>query len=355
MDHRNVHHIGKIPALARTGESASYFLCNFVFKHKARNSRASICLQPWLLVEQDAQVRPSTIMQYDPANLSHVSYSRTSADWTNPIWLRKITRGRANPHVLSLQLIHPAIVWIHDGKPMQPSCNAPGCLAELAKATKIDVLIDDNFLHPDWKALFLRFVAHTAEFDSFGVEYNRTHTQADWRFFAPIEIEGGKEDRYCDDAAPPPYADNQASKKRPAQAISPRSPLSPAPKRIFVGQEKISFDRGSTTEPNTPTTIDESPHPNPRLIDPPARSPTPTPTPSPTHLQHALVHCIRNLPTSVLVNFISTMLTAPTILEMITSSIAPDVLSTLNDQVDDCVAEAHVKLREDIDDRICRT
>jgi len=82
-------------------------------------------------------------------------------------------------------------------------------LRKIAQATKIDVLLDYNWLHTANRALLDRLIQHPEELAGLAEDdkYIKQHRRADWTVFSPIHEED-----------PPPYAYAYASHKRSRQS-----------------------------------------------------------------------------------------------------------------------------------------
>ena len=211
-----------IPVLAYpVSDIASQWSCSLLVKHSDPRMQATISLQSTIPIHGFEDKQTFTLV-YDADNLVPGETSLEDTNMSLPqTQQRKIARqGAPRMKTLCLGLKKPCPVWC----PLSSGTIAPKHgfdspfhqLVTLARATKIHVVLDYNWLHRDKQTRFERLVGHPEELIGFTVDnYASRFRQADWTVFSPIK-----------DAAsePPPSYTNIASEysgnsigKRPRQ------------------------------------------------------------------------------------------------------------------------------------------
>ncbi|PSN59691.1 hypothetical protein BS50DRAFT_594347 [Corynespora cassiicola Philippines] len=119
-------------------------------------------------------------------------------------------------------------------------------LVKLAKATRIHILFDHNWIHRDQYPRFESLISHPEGFTGFshGKFISKPHTLVDWAAFGPAEDEPD---------APPSYTD--ASNKRARQISTSPTPKSPPSKRLLLSPvpEFVSSPTEKATTASTPS------------------------------------------------------------------------------------------------------
>lgn len=250
------HHVfrkGGIPALASSLDAVTSFSCrcSLSVKVDVPGKRATLSLHlkvPLHGFETDQNI----VLVYDADNLMP---GETTVSCVNlsPPQVQQIARHEgSNLRLLRFVLEEPCTVLYprsSDGiSPKNASDTQFQQLVNLAKATKLYIVFDYAWVHPNKSAQFLTLI-ETTGFIGFARENNRVH-EADWTIFAPGET--------AYDDTPPSYED--ASLKRARQSRS-SSPEVVAVKRRLL-ESALKIEPPSPTEKATTTTAS----PSPRLL-----------------------------------------------------------------------------------------
>lgn len=184
--------------------------------------QATICLRSSLFIHgfKDAQ---TFILQYDADNFVPGPLSLDAALITLPqTQLKKVVRN-GNPQIrtLSLALKKVCPIWCPRSSvsptPEHGFETSFDQIVDLAKATKLDILFDYNWLHRDAHSLFHQLIEHSNKLSGFPVHkhYNKLYRCVDWSVFKIRDTDAHAEaDATTEDEEPPPvYA--EASSKRP--------------------------------------------------------------------------------------------------------------------------------------------
>ncbi|KAH6644877.1 hypothetical protein C7974DRAFT_29445 [Boeremia exigua] len=254
---------GGIPALAypRTDPALPVSLSLIIKCHDHR-AQVTLCLQSAVPVQGSDQ---TVILQYDADNIVPGAISVGPAAIPLPQDRLDALARAGNPQMrtLSLKLKKTCPVWLQS-TPLtpRPGSEAPfHQLAKLARATEVEILFDNNWLHRGVTAGFQRLVGHPEELTGFPVDQHYRQQQyklVDWRAFniadtrdVTATVEG---------ELPPAYA--EGSNKRPRHVATP-TPSSPPPKRVllspFAGVHASPTERDSTS-PTPPNSTIPSPH-----------------------------------------------------------------------------------------------
>ncbi|KAJ4344384.1 uncharacterized protein N0V89_012124 [Didymosphaeria variabile] len=281
---------GGVPALAfpASEDASSSCLCTLIVKVNEPTRQATIKLQVGVPVQGfDTEQRITLV--YDADNFKPGTTTVSNAT-VSPSQTEQIARSRGGIKLWSLGLVlkHPCVVLYPPSSgniaPKYASDTRFQQLMVLAKATRLNIVFDSAWLHPD-KAAQFRCLTDKLELTGFPRNYTKIVREADWTIFSPVE------------AAPPesPPSYDEVSLKRPRQSRT-SSLQAPTPKRILL-DDGTEFDPGTPTEKATTEAAS-----NPRLL--PSSPPT-----GPVYVQDAVENAVAKLLPDALQSILPGMLT----------------------------------------------
>ena len=253
---------GGIPVLVSLASDISLPLpCSFVAKHSAAQQQATLSLQFRISIRGFDEEQPVTLLYHADNLFANATALKTAIVSLPQALLDQVARNKGtNMRILSLQLKAPCVVRCPTSVETIAPHKAPdmrfGQVLGIARATRIYILLDHNWLHPLKIARFRQIVTNPEPLSPF-IENNKLR-HADWTIFDDTSATVLPP---C--LSPPPlYERNISSNKRPRQSVSP--PTSPLPKRVLLSPAR--FLQLSPTEKATTTTASPSPRPH-RLPD----------------------------------------------------------------------------------------
>jgi hypothetical protein len=211
-----------VPVLAyTTSDGALQWPCFLVVKHSEARMQATISLQSSIPIHGFDEEQNFTFV-YNADNLVPGQISLNHSAMALPQARHGEIARQGNPQLktLSLTLKKPCPVWC----PSSSGSIAPKGgfdssfrqFVELARATRIHILFDYNWLHRNKQARLQRLISHPEELTAFTIDnYANRFRQADWSTFSPIQDEVSE--------VPPPYngapdrSFREAVNKRPRQ------------------------------------------------------------------------------------------------------------------------------------------
>lgn len=217
------------PALAYHKCDITPVSLSLVFLYSELRAQTTLCLQSSMSLEGfDHEQR--VILQYDADNIIPGTVSLGPATIPLPQNRLDALARAGNPQIRTLSLILKSAcpVWC---MPLSGSLVARsgyekdfGHLANLAKATEINVLFDYNWLHREVHSSLQRLVEHTDELRGFPVHQRyrqQRYRKVDWNIFDTKGADAFADvDATTEDEEPPPvYA--EASSKRPRHGKHP--------------------------------------------------------------------------------------------------------------------------------------
>ncbi|KAF1972074.1 hypothetical protein BU23DRAFT_469093 [Bimuria novae-zelandiae CBS 107.79] len=248
---------GGIPVLASLAPDISLPIsCALDAKHSEAQQQAAIVLHFRMSISGFDDEQPVALL-YHADNLFDSGPALQPAAVSLPqALLDQITRNKGDLRILALNLKTPSVVRCPRSTGTIAPQKVPDMrfrqLVGLAKATRLYILFDYEWLHPARASRFLQIVSRPASLSAFTAEDHASVPlqQADWTVFSP-------DTDATSEAPPPAYADS-FNKRHRSPTSSPRSP---PPKRVLLSPAPI-FPL-SPTEKATPTTVSPSLSPRP--------------------------------------------------------------------------------------------
>ncbi|KAF2818445.1 hypothetical protein CC86DRAFT_157593 [Ophiobolus disseminans] len=297
--------VGKrgIPAMAYpaiyTSSPMSLFL---VIKHNHRSAQATLCLSSPVFLQGLEDAQPF-ILQYDANNLvpGTISLGPTAINLPQTC-LTEIARS-TTPQIctLSLSLSSCCPVWCPSSASIEPKAGCEAMfhqLAALAKATRLCIVFDYNYLRTENRTLIQQLIAHPEQLSGFPLRYRQGQFRcADASIFeVPEGVNTDVEtDAAVKDEPPPPYVEAGSKRPRDVPTSPSSSSSSPIRKRVLFSPP--------VPYPISPTEKDSTAPPS---FQPPCSSPTLTP-----NLQDAVHAAVSKLLPSVLEALLPTLFTTP--------------------------------------------
>lgn len=252
---------GGIPVLTSLASDMPLPLpCTLVAKHSAAQQQATLSLQFRISIRGFDEEQQITLLYHADNIFANAAALKIAIVSLPQALLDQIARNKGTDmRILSLQLKAPCVVRCPTSVETIAPHKTPDMrfsqIHNIARATRLYILFDHNWLHPTKIARFQQVVTNPAPLSPF-IENNKLR-HADWTIFDT----GVTAPPPC--LSPPPlYEENVSSNKRPRQSISP--PTSPLPKRVLLSPARIL--QLSPTEKATTTTASPSPRPR-RLPD----------------------------------------------------------------------------------------
>lgn len=231
-----------IPVLAYpTSDEASQWPCSLVIKYCEARMQATISLQSELSV-QDFDNKQTFTLLYNADNLMNGSTSLGPATIPLPqARLAQLARkGNAQMRTLFLTLKTPCAIRCPRSSGSIALDPPFPQFVSLAKATKVSILFDYNWLHQSNVERFQRLVSHPETLTGFPVDniHAKLYRLADWSVFSPIE----------DAVAEVPPSYTATSVKRPRSS----TPGCSSPKRVLLDLALSPTEKASTTSTSSP-------------------------------------------------------------------------------------------------------
>ncbi|KAF9700849.1 hypothetical protein EKO04_000003 [Ascochyta lentis] len=226
-----------IPVLAYAPFDVSPVSFSLIFRFNEGRATASLLLQSTLSIDGHDE-KHAFILQVDADNLKPGKNSIGPATIPLPQWRLAQVSRQGNPQIrtLSLTLKKVCPVWCSTFPgPLRPKPDHEAAftrLANLAKATKLHILFDYNWLHRDHHNIFRSLVDRPEQLTGFPVSrhYSKQYRREDWSVFNAGNAgeDATTEDEAPAEEAPPVYT---KSSKRPRN-VTPTP--SPPPKRVLL-------------------------------------------------------------------------------------------------------------------------
>ncbi|UPX16755.1 uncharacterized protein EKO05_0007141 [Ascochyta rabiei] len=270
-----------IPVLVYPASHASPVSSSLIFRFNEGRATASLLLQSLLFIH-GYDAKHVFIMQYDADNLKPGKNSLGPATIPLPQWRLDQVSRQGNPQIrtLSLTLKKMCPVWTPSSLgPVRPKLDHEAAftlLANLAKATKLHILFDYNWLHRDHHNIFQTLVDHPEQLIGFPVSrhYSKQYRREDWSVFNAENAgdDATTEDEAPVEEAPPMYTEGN---KRPRH-VTP-TPSSPPPKRVLLSPYPDTHtsptEKDSVATPSPKPLPSTATTPNPRFLPLPALPP----------------------------------------------------------------------------------
>lgn len=213
-----------IPVLAYPDCDAAPLSLSLMFRFNEVRATASLLLQSSLFVDGHDD-KQTFVLQYDADNLKPGKSSLGPATIPLPQHRLNEVSREGNPQIrtLSLTLKKECPVWCSPlttlATPKPDHEAAFHQLANLAKATRLHILFDYNWLHRDHHVIFQRLVDHPEQLAGFPVwrHYSKQYRREDWSIFNTDNDNATTEDEAPVGEGPPVYAE---SSKRPRHGQS---------------------------------------------------------------------------------------------------------------------------------------
>lgn len=212
-----------IPVLAySTSDAASPGSCTLVFKYNGARSQASLTLQLSLLIS-GYDVDQLFTLQYDADNITTSSLGPATIPLPQTRLDAIARQGNPQIRTLFLNFKETCPLWCPPSagllSPTPGAYSVFSTLANLAKATSVNIVFDYNWLHRDYKSIFQRFVDQPETLTGYPNQFADRYRRADWTVFSPFSHTEGDQVLVETDEAPPSYV--EPSQKRPRNGGSP--------------------------------------------------------------------------------------------------------------------------------------
>ena len=270
-----------IPVLAYLEcDAASPVSLSLILRFNEVRATASILLQSSFFVDgyDDKQV---FVLQYDADNLKPGKSALGPATILLPQHRLDEVAREGNPQIrtLSMTLKDVCCVWCQPSLEILKSKPGSGHevvfhrFANLAKATRLHILLDYNWLHRDHHAILHRLITRPEQLTGFPVwrHYSKQYRRGDWSIFDAKDSEHVDTDTTTEDEKAPPPAYSEGSKRprhgephirigAPLTAnlqlvVTPTTPSSPPAKRVLLSPYSVAVhtsptEKGSIATPS---------------------------------------------------------------------------------------------------------